>query len=120
MQATQGKSNYNPHAVRRCVRVQAQTPQITVFVSKSMTQADDADRYQPTIEANGSCRCNCNHFKFRLKFGNVFDANTQCKHLQRAVATLQRRGEMPVVVESSSVESSSVESTSVDWSNIDD
>ena len=110
MQATQAKSNYNPHAVRRCVRVQAQTPQITVFVSKSMTQADEADRYQPTIEANGSCRCNCNHFKFRLKFGNVFDANTQCKHLQRAVANLERRGELPKAIEYSSH----------DFSNIDD
>ena len=111
MQATRAQS-YNPHAVRRCVRVQAQTPAITVFVSKSMTQADDRDRYQPTIEANGSCHCNCGHFKFRLRFGNVFDASTQCKHLARAVENLKRRGELPQPV--------AVDGRCEDWSNIDD
>jgi hypothetical protein len=96
MQAIQAKSNYNPHVVRRCVRVQAAVPGAVVFVSKSMTQADDLDRYHPVIDTeNGACRCDCAHFQYRLKVANVWTPGTQCKHLQRAVANMARRGELP-------------------------
>jgi hypothetical protein len=95
MQATK-PSRYNPHVVRRCVRVQTAVPGAVVFVSKSFTQADESDRYHPVIDTeNGACRCDCAHFQYRLKVANVWDAATQCKHLQRAVANMERRGELP-------------------------
>jgi hypothetical protein len=100
MTQTAAKSSYNPHAVRRCVRVQAAVPGAVIFVSKSMTKADGADCYHPVIDTeNGACRCDCAHFTYRLKVANVWDAATQCKHLQKAVANLARRGALPVAVD---------------------
>lgn len=100
MNTTTAKSTYNPHAIRRNVRlIESPSPRVAQFVTKSMTKADDDLKYRPTINLQtGACKCECKHFEIRLARHNptVFSPDEHlCKHLERAVANLARRGLLP-------------------------
>lgn len=92
---TAGQSRWNPYQTRRCVRVSEVAPDgIVVFATKSFTSSDAEDKYHPAVDvATGAVLCDCPHFTYRLaKDAPTVASGTVCKHLQRSIANLKRRG----------------------------
>lgn len=94
--ASTATSRWNPYQVRRAVRVSETGPDgILTFVSKSFTSDGGEDKYHPTVDTvTGAVECDCPHFSYRLAKHNptAADSDHLCKHLQRAVFNLRRRG----------------------------
>jgi hypothetical protein len=94
---------YDAHKISRRVRLQnkgeVRRSGRAIFVSKSMTQAENDDRYHPTIDVeSGAVHCDCKHFEMRLarRNPNVWSPREHlCKHLLPAMGNLARRGLLP-------------------------
>lgn len=92
----QATSRWNPYQIRRCVRMEGAAPDgIAMFVSKSFTTETADDVYHPAIDLEtGAVTCDCPHFFYRLAKHEptLYNGGKVCKHLERAIQNLARRG----------------------------
>lgn len=95
------KKKYDPYKIRRRVRRDQSAPDYQAgFVTKSFTQPDNEDRWHPTIDREtGAATCDCTHFTTRLRRAHINEPASLCKHLQRAVANMERDGDIPPLAE---------------------
>jgi hypothetical protein len=89
-------AKYNRYAKRRTVRHTHTTEQgVAVAVTKSFTRDEVEHKPEVNLET-GTCSCTCEHFVYRLaaKGSHVDAPETQCKHIARFAANLDRKGEL--------------------------
>lgn len=86
---------YRPNQIRRCVRVTDVTNDgIIGFTTKSFTKADD-EHHVHIDSQSGACECSCNDYRYRkARFSPTVNSPTEhtCKHIQRSIANLRRKG----------------------------
>lgn len=79
---------YNPHAIRRCVRQTAEIDGTFAFKTKSFTKPEG--EWHPIVEVTPEgevhFECDCPDWTWRKRH-----TNTPCKHIARALAQLQRK-----------------------------
>lgn len=90
-------AKYDPYSVRRCVRVSdVANDGIIIFTTKSFTSSDADDKWNPLVDIQtGAVSCSCPDFTYRKakNHPHVHSPETAlCKHLNRAVTNLKRKG----------------------------
>lgn len=61
---------------------------------KSLTRDDGTVHHPRVCMETGAVHCSCEQFFFRIKNATLANPNRWCKHLQRHIAALMRRGEI--------------------------
>lgn len=93
------KSNYDPFAVRRRVRLDHAEGEVLVFKTKSMTdKRDNSDRYHPTVDLRtGVVSCGCWNFRNVHAHHNphICTPDHICKHLTRCINNLLTQDLIP-------------------------
>lgn len=101
---------YNPVAIRRCVRREAETPDGQVLgVTKSFTRADETVWHPVVDTQTGEVVCDCPDHRFRRvrqaralgTVPNVMMPQTICKHALRLRDNCIRRGELVLMQDGS-------------------